>query len=78
MLQLYNAPIINVINARLPLIWAEGGEKSGMVEELIAKFPRHSGDLSSLKKFIVSTSPCSRWGIVIFSDANPHLSLYQW
>ena len=36
---------------REPLIRAEGGERSGMVGKLIAKFPRHSRDLSSLKKF---------------------------
>ena len=46
-------------NARLPLIRAEGGERSGMVGELIAKFPRHSGDLSSLKKFTQSAKMCA-------------------
>ena len=45
----YNAPT-DQCNARLPLIRAEGGERSGMVGELIAKFPGHNGDLSSLKK----------------------------
>ena len=38
-------------NAQLPLIRVGGGGRSGMVGELIAKFSRHSGDLSSLKKF---------------------------
>ena len=38
-------------NAQLPQIQAEGGDRSGMVGEQIAKFPRRSGDLSSLKKF---------------------------
>ena len=46
-------------NARLPLIRAEGGERSGMVGELIAKFPRHSGDLSSLKKFTQTAKMCA-------------------
>ena len=45
------------------LIWAEGGERSGMVEELIAKFPLTysiaSGDLSSLKKFTQTAKVCA-------------------
>ena len=46
-------------DARLPLIRAESGERSGMVGELIAKFPQHSGDLSSLKKFTQTAKVCA-------------------
>ena len=49
----------NYYRTTIPLIRAEGGERLGMVGELIAKFPQHSGDLSSLKKFTWTAKVCA-------------------
>ena len=53
--QYYNAPICN---APVSLIRAEGGGRLRMVGELMAIFPRHSGDLSSLNKFTQTAKVC--------------------
>ena len=54
------------------LIWAEGGERSGMVGELIAKFPLTysiaSGDLSSLKKFTQTAKACKKCMLSVVSQ----------